>query len=82
MACGFNITAAGAFGPNVGAALGGEAQSTWLVIVLVIIIAVLSPPVMQGADLWGRKWFLVCMTALGMVGELSASRNKQLTFSR
>ncbi|KEF60632.1 uncharacterized protein A1O9_02193 [Exophiala aquamarina CBS 119918] len=68
LAGGYNIVVAGAYGRDIGIELGGESQSTWLVQIVTIIIAVLSPPISEAADLWGRKWFLVTLTALGVVG--------------
>jgi MFS family permease len=35
---------------------------------------ILSPPVSQAADYWGRKWFTVILTALGCVGSIVISR--------
>lgn len=35
---------------------------------------VLSPIVTQAADYWGRRWFLVILTALGAVGSIIISR--------
>jgi hypothetical protein len=64
---GFNIVVAGAYGRDVGIELGGEAQSIWLLQSGTIIIAVLSPAISEAADLWGRKWLLVGLSALGIV---------------
>lgn len=63
----WNIVCAGAFARNIGIALGETTTTTWLVQVVVILIAILSPPIAVAADLWGRKWLLVSLTALGVV---------------
>lgn len=70
LAGGYNVVVAGAYGRDIGIELDGESQSTWLVQIVTIIIAVLSPPISEAADLWGRKWFLVTLTALGVVRTL------------
>jgi hypothetical protein len=46
----------------------------WLTSVLGIMTVVLSPPVSQAADYWGRKWFLVGLTTMGCVGSIIVSR--------
>ena len=54
--------------------MGGSTESIWLSQAIVIITVVLGPPVSQAADLWGRKWFLVVLTACGVVGSIVVSR--------
>ncbi|KAK5047456.1 hypothetical protein LTR84_006552 [Exophiala bonariae] len=68
LAGGYNIVVAGAYGRDVGIELGGEAQSIWLLQSGTIIIAVLSPAISEAADLWGRKWLLVGLSVLGVIG--------------
>ena len=46
----------------------------WLTSVLTILTVVLSPPVSQAADYWGRKWFIVFLSAMGFVGCIIVSR--------
>ena len=41
---------------------------------MTIFTVVLSPPVSQAADYWGRRWFLIILTAFGAVGSLIISR--------
>jgi MFS family permease len=35
---------------------------------------VLSPPVSQAADYWGRRWFLIGLTACGIIGSIIVAR--------
>jgi MFS family permease len=35
---------------------------------------VLSPPVSQAADYWGRRWFLIGLTACGVIGSIIVAR--------
>jgi MFS family permease len=46
--------------------------------VLAILTVVLSPPISQAADYWGRKWFLVILTAMGFVGCIVVSRSSSM----
>lgn len=62
-----NIVAAGAYARDLAAAVGGSEQSTWLANSVAIMTVVLSPPISEAADLWGRKWFLSGLTFLGCV---------------
>lgn len=54
--------------------VGGSSSMVWLTSVLGILTVVLSPPVSQAADYWGRKWFLVGLSAMGCVGCIVVSR--------
>ena len=54
--------------------LGDSKDSVWLTSAVTIFTVVLSPPVSQAADYWGRKWFLVILTACGAVGSILVSR--------
>jgi predicted MFS family arabinose efflux permease len=58
---------AGAYGRDIGIELAGEPQTTWLVQIVTIVIAVLSPPISEAADLWGRKYLLVGLCVFGVV---------------
>lgn len=46
--------------------LGSETESAWLVQIVTILIAMLSPPMSDAADSSGRTWLLVILTALGL----------------
>ena len=65
---------AGAFARQVGLAIGGADKTTWLVQIVTIVIAVLSPLISEAADLWGRKWLLVVLSGLGVVGAILTMR--------
>lgn len=67
LAGGYNIVVAGAYARQIGFVLGGADKTTWLVQILTIVIAILSPPLSEAADLWGRKWILVLLSGLGVV---------------
>jgi MFS family permease len=54
--------------------VGGSDKTVWLSQAIVILTVVLGPPVSQAADLWGRKWFLVVLTACGFVGSMVVAR--------
>ena len=69
-----NVVGSGAYGRDITTVVGGEPQLVWLTSVLVIVTTVLSPPVAQAADYWGRKWFLVILTFCGMIGSIIVSR--------
>ena len=67
---------AGALARDILAVVGGSTNGVWYTQVLTIITAVLSIPVSQAADLWGRKVFLVSLSALGAVGSVVVSRSE------
>jgi MFS family permease len=75
LAGGYNIVVAGAYARQIGIALGGADKTTWLVQIVTIIIAVLSPPISEAADLWGRKWLLVVLSGLGVVSAILGIKN-------
>ena len=54
--------------------IGGASDSNWFTSVIAILTVILSPPVSQAADYWGRKWFLVVLTICGVVGSIVVSR--------
>ena len=58
----------------IAAAVGGSAETVWLSQAVALLTCVLALPVSQAADLWGRKWFIVLLTALGAVGSIIVSR--------
>jgi MFS family permease len=69
-----NLVGSGAFSRDIAAVVGGSAKSSWIGNTVPILAVVLSPPISQAADLWGRKWFLVGLTAAGCVGSIIISR--------
>ncbi|KAJ5793082.1 uncharacterized protein N7503_009060 [Penicillium pulvis] len=48
--------------------------SVWPSSILTIFTTVLTPPVSQAADYWGRKWFLVLLMLCGFAGALIIGR--------
>lgn len=54
--------------------VGGSANSVWLTSSVAILTTVLSPPVSQAADYWGRRWFLIILTGCGAVGSVIVAR--------
>lgn len=49
-------------------------QRVWLSTIVGIFVAVLSPPVGQIANLWGRRWPLVLSSAISSIGCIITSR--------
>lgn len=68
------LVGCGAYGRSITAVVGGQSQIVWLTASLVIVPTVLGPPISQAADYWGRKWFLVVLTAFGIAGTIVVSR--------
>ena len=62
-----NVVGAGAYARDLAAVVGGSDQSTWLANSIAILTVILSPPISEAADFWGRKWFLVGLTSMGCV---------------
>ncbi len=58
----------------IAAVVGGAELTAWPTAVLGIMVAAFGPPVAQTADYWGRKPFLVGLTAFGCVGDIIISR--------
>jgi MFS family permease len=48
---------------------------------IVITTVALGPPVSQATDIWGRKWFLVILTACGAVGSIIISRATSMSMA-
>lgn len=69
-----NVVGSGAYARDISAVVGGESEIVWLTSVIAILTVVLSVPVSQAADYWGRRWFLVVLTATGCVGSIIVSR--------
>ncbi|KEF62020.1 uncharacterized protein A1O9_03592 [Exophiala aquamarina CBS 119918] len=68
------LVTAGAFGQVLTAVVGGTDKSNWIVGAISLPMAVLSAPVAQAADYWGRRWLLIVLTSMGFVGSLITSR--------
>lgn len=56
------------------AVVGGADKRNWIVGAVALPMAVLSAPVAQAADYWGRRWLLIGLTSMGFVGSLITSR--------
>ncbi|OBT51158.1 hypothetical protein VE04_07968 [Pseudogymnoascus sp. 24MN13] len=69
-----NVVGAGARAQDIAKVVGGSADSTWLTSAVAIFTTVLSPPVSQAADYWGRRWFLILLTLCGAVGSIIVAR--------
>src|SRR5271170_2576647 len=69
-----NVVGSGALARDITAVVGGASDTIWPSSTIAILTVVLSPPVSQAADYWGRKWFLVGLTACGCVGSIIVSR--------
>lgn len=54
--------------------MGESDKSIWLTSTIAIMTVVLSPIVSQAADYWGRRWFLIGLTACGVVGSIIVAR--------
>jgi MFS family permease len=69
-----NVVGAGAQTQDIVAVLGDSSNGVWLTSVIAIMTVVLSPPVSQAADYWGRRWFLIGLTACGIIGSIIVAR--------
>ncbi|KAL3295880.1 siderophore iron transporter [Colletotrichum asianum] len=69
-----NVVGAGAQTQNLAAVLGDSSNSVWLTSTIAIMTVVLSPIVSQAADYWGRRWFLIGLTACGIIGSIVVAR--------
>ena len=69
-----NLVGAGAYRTAIAASVGGAQSASWLVAATVIMTVVLSPPISQAADFWGRRWFLIVPTFCGVIGSIIVSR--------
>src|SRR2546423_6435174 len=69
-----NVVGSGALARTIAAVVGGSSDIIWPSSTIAILTVVLSPPVSQAADYWGRKWFLVGLTACGCIGSIIVSR--------
>lgn len=55
---------------DVGSVVGTPGDGVWLAAAIAIMTMVCSPIFAQGADYWGRKWFLIIPTFLGCIGAI------------
>jgi MFS family permease len=75
------LTGASAYARDIAAVVGGSDKSSWIGNSIPIIAVVLSSPISQAADLWGRKWFFVGLTASGGVGCIIISRTTSMSMA-
>ncbi|KAJ5292764.1 Tannase [Penicillium atrosanguineum] len=64
------IVGAGFLAQPITELFGASSLSVWPSSILTIFTSVLTPPISQAADYWGRKWFLVVLMACGCAGSL------------
>ncbi|KAI1840240.1 hypothetical protein JX266_013551 [Neoarthrinium moseri] len=76
-----NVVGAGAQAQNIAAVLGNSTDSVWLTSTIAIATVVLSPIVSQAADYWGRRWFLIILTACGVVGSVVVARANSMSMA-
>lgn len=69
-----SVVGSGSLARNITAVVGGEDKTVWFTSIITIVTTVLSPPISQAADYWGRKWLLIFCTSMGVVGSLIISR--------
>ncbi|SCV74175.1 BQ2448_6607 [Microbotryum intermedium] len=62
------------FRSSMGAALGNSAQSIWLINIVSTFQACVGPPLMYASDLFDRRWILVVVSFIAVVGSIIASR--------
>ncbi|SCZ98974.1 BZ3500_MvSof-1268-A1-R1_Chr3-1g05742 [Microbotryum saponariae] len=62
------------FRSSMGAALGNSAQSIWLINIVSTFQACVGPPLMYASDLFDRRWILVVVSFIAVVGSVVASR--------
>lgn len=75
------LVGAGSHARDIASIVGGSDKSSWIGSSVPILAVVLSCPISQAADLWGRKWFLVGLTALGGVGCIITSRANSMSMA-
>ncbi|KAK5056233.1 hypothetical protein LTR84_012786 [Exophiala bonariae] len=75
------LVGAGSHARDIAAVVGGTDKSSWISSSVPILAVVLSSPISQAADLWGRKWFLVGLTSLGGIGCVITSRANSMTMA-
>ncbi|PVH69618.1 MFS general substrate transporter [Cadophora sp. DSE1049] len=73
-----NLVGSSALAQDIASEVGGAGHTIWLSSAIAILTCVLGPPVSQAADYWGRKWFIVILTAFGAVGCIIISRTDSM----
>jgi MFS family permease len=61
--------------------LGDSSKGIWLSSSITILTVVLSPPVCQAADYWGRRWFLIILTLCGTAGSIIVARASSMNLA-
>jgi MFS family permease len=73
-----NLVGSGAFRSSIAAVVGGGQNTTWIIAVTVIFNCYLPLPVSQAADYFGRRWFLIICTFLGVIGSIIIARAQSM----
>lgn len=73
------VVGAGFLAPPITELFGASSLSIWPSSIVSIFTTVLTPPVSQAADYWGRKWFLVVLMACGFAGSLVIGRTTSIS---
>ncbi|KAK5050470.1 hypothetical protein LTR84_003751 [Exophiala bonariae] len=68
------LVTTGVFASAVAEATGGVGKENWMLASLTLTFVVFSPPVSRAGDLWGRRWPLIILSAMGCIGTLITSR--------
>ncbi|ORY58183.1 major facilitator superfamily domain-containing protein [Pseudomassariella vexata] len=76
-----NVVGAGAQTQAIAAVFAGSSSSVWLTSVVAIMTVVLSPIISQAADYWGRRWFLISLTACGAIGSIVVARANSMNMA-
>ncbi|KAF5532891.1 siderophore iron transporter [Fusarium mexicanum] len=77
-----NIVGSGVLTRSITAVVGGNStDGVWFTQTIAILTAVLGIPVSQGADLWGRKVFLVYLTAFGSIGGIIVAKASSMNMA-
>jgi MFS family permease len=75
----FQLVASGAYRIQLTATVGGASTSIWVLQCLAFISTITAPMTAQFADIWGRKWVVVFLSALNCLGVLIVSRANSMT---
>ncbi|KAJ5647716.1 siderophore iron transporter [Penicillium lividum] len=68
------VVGAGFLAQPITELFGASSLSVWPSSIVNIFTTVLTPPVSQAADYWGRKWFLAVLMSFGFAGSLVIGR--------
>ncbi|KAJ4408342.1 hypothetical protein N0V91_003346 [Didymella pomorum] len=68
------VVGSGSLGRYMATSLGSPTLSAWFSSSITILTLATILPVSQAADYWGRKNFILGMTALGLIGAIMVSR--------